>query len=335
MFVSPVQEGTVPVFLLRAVMPGLGPVFPGAIPWNPLFLTIMVIAALVVLLVAVLVGIVVLRSRNQPPDRIPDQDFGNRRLEIGWTVAPTAIVIGVFGLTLWSMTTGPRPDTDVPPGQQPDIEVIGHQWWWEIRYPGAGVVTANVLRLPVGRPILVTLQSADVQHNFWVPELGQKMDMYPGKVNHTWLEADQPGVYQGVCAEFCGTQHAWMRILAVALPEAEFDAWLLEQQTPAPQPTEPLAQQGLQVYQQRTCGSCHFIAGLPGAPPAGATQAAPDLTHFASRPTISAGVLENTPENLALYLENPQAVKPGIFMPNFRLTDDEIAALVAYLETLE
>ena len=299
-----------------------------AIPLDPLFTFIMVLAVAIVLLVGVLLGYSLTR-RRRPAAAVPDQDHGNRRLEILWTVAPALLVAFVFGLTFYTMRTTPTPDTGLPAGMQPDIEVIGRQWWWEIRYPQAGVVTANVLHLPVGKRVLVTLTSDLVQHDFWVPELGQKMDMYPNKINYIWLEAKAPGLYHGACAEFCGLQHAWMRILAVAQPQAEFDAWLAQQAAPPPPPTAPLAQQGQTIYRQHTCGSCHFIAGTEST-----GQAGPNLTHFGSRPTISAGVLDNTPENLAHYLRDPQAVKPGIYMPNFRLSEDEVQALVAYLESL-
>jgi cytochrome c oxidase subunit 2 len=319
-----------PAIAASTVLPVVALSEPYGIPWTPLFIFIMVVAVVIVLLVAGVLAYIVARFRAQPGAGVPRQDFGNRRLEIGWTVAPALLVSSVFALTVYVMSSTPTPGAGIPEGSQPDIEVIGHQWWWEIRYPQAGVVTANVMHLPVGRPLLVTLHSDDVQHDFWVPELGQKMDMYPGRTNHIWLEAREPGFYQGACAEFCGMQHAWMRILAVAQPQAEFDAWLAAQRAvPAPL-VAPLAQQGQFVFQGRTCGSCHAIAGTPFT-----GQAGPNLTRFGSRPTISAGVLVNTPENLARYLRDPQAVKPGIFMPNFRLTEEEIAALVAYLGSLQ
>ena len=157
-------------------------------------------------------------------------------------------MIVVFALTFAAMRGPLTPGAGVPTGSQPEIQVIGHQWWWEIRYPQAGVVTANVLHLPVGRPVLVTLEASGVQHDFWVPELGQKMDMYPGKVNYIWLEANAPGQYQGACAEFCGVQHAWMRILAVAQPPAEFDAWLAAQRAAPAASAAPLAQRGQTIF---------------------------------------------------------------------------------------
>lgn len=306
----------------------LGPLaILATIPFTPLFTTIMVLALAAVVLVAGLVAFSLLRARHRG-EGLPQQDFGNRRLEIGWTAAPAILLAVVFGLTVRQMLTTPTPGTDLPGDRQPDIVVVGHQWWWEVRYPQLGIVTANVVHLPVGRRTLVQLTSDDVQHDFWVPQLGQKMDMYPGKTNYLWLEATEPGLFRGVCAEFCGAQHAWMRILAVAEPEAEFDQWMRDQRTPPDPPDSPLAERGRAIYVTRNCGSCHTIAGVSTG------KAGPDLTHFGDRPTISAGVLVNTPEHLARYLENPQAIKPGIYMPNFRLTTEEIAALVAYLEGL-
>lgn len=299
-----------------------------SIPWSPLFIFIMVVAVAISLLVAGLVAYSVRRFRARLGGGVPRQDFGNRNLEIAWTAAPAALVIFVFGWTFLTMRTTPTPGSDLPDGRRPDIVAVGQRWWWSFHYPESGVTVANEIHIPAGRRVLVQLTSDEVQHNFWIPELGQKMDMYPGKTNYLWLEAKEPGIYHGVCAEYCGTQHAWMRLIAVAQPEAEYAAWVRDQQT-APLPvTEPLPQLGRAIYIARNCGSCHAIATVSEG------QAGPNLTHFGSRLTISAGVLTNTPENLAIYLRNPQAVKPGIFMPNFRLSEEEIAALVAYLESL-
>lgn len=300
------------------------------IPFSDLFVIIMVIAAGVVVLVAGLLAYIVVRYRRRAGQGVPQQVFGNRNLEITWTVLPALVVVAVFGYTLYTMRSQPTPGAGIPDGRTPDVVAIGHQWWWEFRYPQLGIVTANELHLPVGQQVLVELRAEDVQHDFWIPELGQKMDMYPGKVNHLWLEAGAPGDYQGACAEFCGVQHAWMRILAVAQPQAEFEAWVLEQRTPAEPPAAELAELGRSVFGRYPCGSCHAIAGTRWSGNAG-----PDLTHFGSRQIISAGVLENTPENLYRYLKNPQEFKPGMYMPNFRLTDLEARALTAYLESLK
>jgi cytochrome c oxidase subunit 2 len=298
------------------------------IPFNGLFTFLMIAAIAVAVMVAVLLGFALLRARDQRD--LPNPVFGNRRVEITWTVLPALTVVFIFGFMFYEMRTTPTPGTGDPNGQQPDVEVIGHQWWWEFRYPKAGdVATANELHLPVGSEALVTLTSVDVQHDFWVPQLGQKMDLYPNKTNYIWLDTSKPGLYLGACAEYCGLQHAWMRIRVVVQPQAEYDAWLAQLRA-APAPQGDLAARGQQVFDQSTCGSCHSIAGT-----AYNGRAAPALTNFGSRATISAGVLTNTPENLARYLRDPQAVKPGVLMPNFQLGDADIEALVAYLEGLK
>jgi cytochrome c oxidase subunit 2 len=306
------------------------------IPFNSLFTFLMVGAFLVSILIALLVVAILLRARRQTG--MPRQEQGNTRLEVAWTVVPALVVFFIFGFMLYEMRRGPTPGKDIPQGQQPDIEVIGHQWWWEFRYPKqGGVITANELHLPEGRRVLVSLTSADVQHDFWVPELGQKMDLYPGKYNYLYLEASPPQTYLGVCAEYCGTQHAWMRIRVVVQPQADFDAWAAQLRA-APAPQGDQATRGAQLFEQYACGSCHMIAGTPhrgSTDPESDQIAAPPLTNFATRQTISAGVVPNTPEHLADYLRDPQAVKPGVLMPNFRLGDDEIAALVAYLTSLK
>ena len=309
----------------------LTPLAVPRIPFDGPFVYLMVSAVAVALLVAGLLTASLLRSRRQQDVAVPPQVHGHRNLEIGWTAVPALVVAILFLFTFVAMRRGPTPGTGVPAGQQPDIEVIGHQWWWEIRYPKhGGVTTANEVHLPVGSRLLVQLNSADVQHDFWVPELGQKMDMYPNKTNYLWLEAREPGTYLGVCAEFCGTQHAWMRIRAIAQPPAEFDGWVATQRDSAQPAGGDQAAQGKQLFARYACGNCHAIAGSEFS-----GQAAPALTNFSGRQTIAAGVLENTPDNLARYLRNPHAVKPGNHMPNFRLSEAEVQALVAYLEGLK
>lgn len=306
------------------------------IPFNALFTFLMVGAFLVAILIAVLVTMALLRARRQTT--MPFQDPGNTRLEMTWTIIPAFVVIFIFGFMFYEMRRGPTPGTGLPAGQQPDVVAIGHQWWWEFRYPKLGdVATANELHIPTGQRMLVALTSDDVQHDFWVPELGQKMDLYPGKMNYLYLEPGEARTYLGVCAEYCGTQHAWMRIRVVAQPQAEFDAWAAQLRA-APAPVGDQATRGAQLFTQYACGSCHMIAGTEhrgSTDPASTRIGAPPLTNFATRQTISAGVLTNTPEHLAQYLRDPQAVKPGVLMPNFRLSDDEVAALVAYLSGMK
>jgi cytochrome c oxidase subunit 2 len=217
--------------------------------------------------------------------------------------------------------------SDPTPDRPPDLTVIGHQWWWEARYPD-GTVAANEIHIPVQSNLLLNVESADVIHDFWVPQLGRKMDMIPGHPNMIWIRANAPGDYLGTCAEYCGAEHAWMRILVVAQTTADYKNWLARQRRPAPSPATDLERRGLQVFRDKTCVSCHEIKGVNPE-----TSVAPDLTHFASRATLGSGVQENNPDTLRLWLEDPQLVKPDCHMPSFHLEKDEVSALTAYLET--
>ena len=220
--------------------------------------------------------------------------------------------------------------SDPPPPPNPDIVVVGHQWWWEARYTESGAIVANEIHIPAGKPLAVKLDAADVLHEFWVPELSRKMTTVPGHPNHIWIQADKPGTYLGFCSEFCGTQHAWMHFLIVAEPQEEFRKWEQAQLAAAPSPSSDNAQKGLALFQQMSCVNCHAIKGT-----AAAAQVGPDLTHFASRKQIGAGIVENTPENLRRWLRDPQQVKVGIKMPNFKFTDQQFTEVADYIETLK
>jgi cytochrome c oxidase subunit 2 len=212
------------------------------------------------------------------------------------------------------------------------VIVTGHQWWWEVEYPSAGVVTANELHLPVGRKVHLQIESADVIHDFWVPALSRKIDMVPGRENHLFFEVERTGRYDGVCAEFCGSQHGWMRFDVFVHEPTDFEAWLAGQAKSAKAPSRDPARAGLEIYLRETCDRCHTLRGAPtDAPP---IDIGPDLTHFASRRLLGAGVLENDRDNLYEWLKNPQAIKEGCHMPNFQLSDDDAAALAAYLSGL-
>jgi cytochrome c oxidase subunit 2 len=210
----------------------------------------------------------------------------------------------------------------------PRLYVIGHQWWWEYAYPDLGVITANELHVPVGVGLAIDLESRDVIHSFFVPHFGLMRDAVPGKTNHLSLSVDRAGTFDGVCTQFCGAQHAWMRQRITAEPRDQFDAWVAQQRQPASASGAP----GQQVFLQNTCVSCHAIRGLP-AP----AQVGPDLTHFGSRSTLGAGVLDNTPANLRSWIRNPHSIKPGVLMPAFgaSLSDQDLDALVDYLESLK
>ena len=263
------------------------------------------------------------RGRDGEPD--PKQIADNKIVEITWTVIPFLIVLFLFALTLRAMSL-----VDPPPAPSPDLVVTGHQFWWQADYPASGVVTANEIHIPAGKPLSVRLDSKDVLHEFWVPKLTRKMTNVPGQPNHIWLQADKPGVYIGQCSEFCGTQHAWMRILLVAEEPSRFEQWQQDQLRPSQAPTSEAAAKGRALFQTSTCINCHAIHGEAGAD----SRVAPDLTHVASRKQLAAGILENTPENMRLWLKSPQHIKPGALMPDFYLTDEQLDQLVEYLETL-
>ena len=306
------------------------PISPQARAIEHLFNVTLVVMAAIFVLVLGLVLYVWFRFRRRPGEgnqEPPYQDFGRPRLEIIWTVVPTLIVIGLFILTIQTIRVA---DPWVPQDTEPDLTVIGHQWWWEIRYPKLGIVTANEIHIPVDQKLLLRLESADVIHSFWVPELGRKLDMTPGHPTQMWIQADTAGTYRGECSEFCGVEHAWMHFLLVVQPPAEYTAWVQRQLLASTAPSAPDAQRGAKLFQGLTCVSCHAINGTVAR-----ARVGPDLTHVASRQMIGAGVLTNTPAHVARWLENPQTVKPGCYMPNLRLTTSEVQALTAYLETLK
>ena len=292
---------------------------------SDLFKVVLIICAVILLIVASMIGISLICFRHRPGTVEPRPFFGNRKLEIIWTVGPTLIVICLFALTARGMR-----QSDPPANQEPDLIVIGHQWWWEIRYPGTGVTTANEIHIPVGRRFLVRLESADVIHDFWVPALARKIQLIPGQTNHIWLAADAVGTYGGECAEYCGAQHAWMRFSVIAESPAAFDAWLREQEKSAAIPASDSTQNGLKIFQTLTCINCHSIRGVSVA-----ANAAPDLTHLAGRQILGAGVLSNTETNLFSWLKDPQTFKPGCYMPNLKLTDAQVGALTCYLGSLK
>jgi cytochrome c oxidase subunit 2 len=267
----------------------------------------------------------ILRFRGREGELDPRQFAGSERVEIIWTVVPFLIVVFLFVLTLRGMNRA-----DPPPAPSPDLVVTGHQFWWEANYPASGVVTANEIHIPAGKPLSVRLDSKDVLHEFWVPELARKMSTVPGQPNHIWLQADKPGLYIGQCSEFCGTQHAWMRILVVAEEPSKFEEWQRAQLQPGQATSNDAAAKGLALFQTSTCIDCHAIRGVAGAD----ARVAPDLTHVASRKQLAAGILENTPANMRLWLKNPQHIKPGALMPDFNFTDQELDELRDYLETL-
>lgn len=257
-------------------------------------------------------------SRHEPGEpAVRDQ---NRALEIAWTAAPALILVVIFVLMLGTV----REINGAGVEAAMRIRAIGHQWWWEFDY--SGTVSANELHIPVDTPIDLELRSDDVIHSFWVPGLGPKTDMVPGTTNRLRLFTRSPGTYDGQCAEFCGIEHAWMRIRVIAQPRADFDAWLSSQA--APRTAD--ANGGERIFLANICVSCHTIRGTAAAGTAG-----PDLTHVGSRETIGAGVLANDVANMRDWLADPQRVKPGVLMPRVPLSEPELNALAQYMVSLK
>jgi cytochrome c oxidase subunit 2 len=300
-----------------------------------LIITLFSIAAVVFVIVEGLLIYATIRfSRKSLPGEA-SQTEGNRPLEIGWTLAPAIVLAFVFVFTLptlRSIAYQPASYVSATTGQvaQPiTVKAIGHQWWWEFDYPGLGIVTADVLHVPVGAVVNVDVESVDVIHSFWIPQIVQKIDAVPGHSNKIWFQANTIGVYDGQCAEFCGTEHADMRLKVVVESENDFNNWVALQTAPLPKLTGAAAQ-GEQVFLNGACVGCHTIDGTKAAGTVG-----PNLTHFGSREYFAGAILQNTPENVARWLENPQAVKPGNDMPNLHLSQEQITQLVAFLESLK
>jgi cytochrome c oxidase subunit 2 len=284
------------------------------------------IAASVILVISALVlaAIYHRRAPGETHRRAPD---GLSWIYVGGIALPGVILIGV---TVYSLVV--LAQVAKPPGKPMTVQIIGHRWWWEIRYPGGSpgdlVTTANEIHIPIGLPVRVDLSTTDVIHSFWIPQLAGKTDLIPGQRNIAWIEANRPGIYWGQCGEYCGLQHAHMMMWLVAEPPAQFARWLQAQRLPASDPTAAAAVNGRQVF-TRSCALCHTIRGTDAGGVLG-----PDLTHLASRRTIAAGTLPNTPGHLSGWIGNPQALKPGVAMPVVPLSSDELHAVVSYLHGL-
>ncbi len=304
------------------VVPVFNPASPEAQVIMDLTKVVMIICGVILAIVTGLITWCLLRYRARADAPEPAQTVGNKSIEITWTVIPLLIVICLFVLTARAMN---RTDP-VTKNRRPDLTVIGHQWWWEARYP-SGAVAANEIHIPAGKQLLLQVESTDVIHDFWVPQLARKIDMVPGHPNQIWLSAASPGTYQGECAEYCGTQHAWMRFLVIAHPAEQFAEWEKRQLQPMRTPSEAAAVRGGKDFQNLTCANCHAIGGTQAKAAFG-----PDLTHLNERQTLGAGVAQNTASELARWLKNPQLIKPGTLMPNLQLNDAQVTDLVVYLK---
>lgn len=266
-----------------------------------------------------------------PPDLSPlarPEPAARRNIVLALGLSTALLFVLIFADVLTDRALARMPLKDAI-----HVEIIGHDWWWELRYtgenPSRNFTTANEMHVPVGRPVIATLRSGDVIHSFWVPNLHGKKDLIPGRTALIRFRADQPGTYRGQCAEFCGIEHALMALPVIAEPPDRYDAWADAQRRPAPEPANELQQRGRHVFLQRTCAMCHAIQGTTANAVFG-----PDLTHLASRQTLAAGSLPNTRGHLAGWILDPQGTKPGANMPASPLEPDEMKALLAYLETL-
>lgn len=287
-----------------------------------------------------LLGYVILRFRDDGTGRNPEQIHGNTQLEVGWTLIPVALVIVMIVPTVRTIFEL----ADAAPEGAVEVRVVGKRWWWEFEYPAEGIVTANELHIPAGEPVSLALESDSVIHSFWIPMFGGKRDTVPGRINRMWFtvtdlepKPGEPIRVLGECAEYCGESHALMRFDVIVHTPEDYRAWVEKMKSPAYGMAADVKAAGEAAFTDGGCIGCHALTGLEGA----TAKRGPDLTYFGNRPRLAAGTLENTPENLAKWLRDPDSVKPGtegrfdgMNIP-VELTEDQIQALVAYLQALE
>src|SRR5246127_3871683 len=293
---------------------------------------VLVITGIIFVVVFALLAYSVIKFRGRATDagREPAQVYGSTQIELAWTIIPILIVVVLFLATARVI----HAIQDVPkPAEAVEVTAIGHQFWWEFRYPGLGIVTANELHVPVSdpshpTPTFLKLLSADTDHSFWIAQLAGKTDLITNRANETWLDPHETGLFLGQCAQYCGTQHAKMLLRVYVDSPEDFERWVREQRKPAKEDEKEAA--GRRVFERTTCLNCHAISGTNGNGRFG-----PDLTHLMSRRTIASGAAENNSQNLRLWIQNPDAIKPGSLMPAMKLSDAELDALVSYLETLQ
>jgi cytochrome c oxidase subunit 2 len=307
---------------------------PISTPARSIFeLSILVLAIAAIIFVAVFgllaYSVVKFRQRTVDDGREPPQVYGSTQIEMAWTIIPILIVLALFLATA-------RVIAEIQNAEEPhnavEITVVGHQYWWEIRYPRLNVVTANEIHLPISdpahpTPTFLTLLSADTVHSFWVPRLAGKTDLIPNHPNRMWIDPHETGVYLGQCAQYCGIQHAKMLLRVYVQTRAEFDQWIQEQSRSATM-TDAVSR-GRVVFATSPCLDCHNVTGI-----AGNGQFGPDLTHLMSRATIASGAAVNNPEHLRRWIRDPNSIKPGSTMPALQLSDKQLDDVTAYLETL-
>ena len=279
------------------------------------------ICTAVFVMVMILLAVAILRRPREPPEKSP---VGHRFIICCGIVAPAVILLALLIVSVKAQVALTMPETRLT------VRVVGHMWWWEVQYPDEQILTANEIHIPVGEPVRVELVSADVIHSLWVPNLQGKMDLLPDKTNVTWLSADRAGIFRGVCAEYCGVQHAMMGLVVVALPRNEFDDWIAARRNPSIVEETETIRRGREVFFESTCHNCHAVAGSPAVGVRG-----PDMTHMGSRLTIGAGLLPNNRGNLSGWISNPQSLKPGNLMPRTHIGSRDLHALIEFLESLK
>lgn len=307
---------------------------PAATPSQWIFslsMFVLVITLVIFLIVAGLLiyALIRYRHRNLETYNEPAQIYGSNQIELAWTVIPALIVVMLF---LTSARVILATENARKPVDAVDVVAVGHQFWWEYRYPKLGIVTANELHIPVSdpqhpTPTYLEMSSADVAHSFWVPRLAGKMDLIPNRVNTMWVDPATPGLYLGQCAQFCGVQHAKMLLRVYADTPAEFAAWAEKQKKPAVE--DPSVAEGREVFLHSACVNCHTVSGTMANGRFG-----PDLTHLASRDTIAAGAIENNADNMKKWIDDPASLKPGALMPPMHLNEHDLNAVTAYMMSL-
>lgn len=307
---------------------------PDSTPARSIYSLSMFVLALtagIFIVVGALIVYAAVRFRQRPDDdgSEPPQIFGSNQIELSWTIIPVLIVVVLFLATarmIFAIQDAPKPPAAI------DVTAIGHQYWWEYRYPSLHITTANELHIPVSssgsrRPTFLKLTSADVIHEWWVPRLAGKTDLVPNRVNELWVEPQETGLFLGQCGQFCGVQHGKMLLRVYVDTPEQFDAWVREQQKAGAQ--DARVADGRRVFETQACMNCHAIAGTSAH-----GQFGPDLTHLASRKTIASGAVENTPQNLENWIQDPDSIKPGSLMPAMHLTPEQVHAITEYLDTL-
>lgn len=308
---------------------------PASTPSHSIFSLSMFVLAItggIFVVVGGLIFYAAVRFRQRPDDdgSEPPQIFGSNQIELSWTIIPVLIVVVLFLATarmIFAIQDAPQPAAAL------EVTAIGHQFWWEFRYPALHITTANELHIPVSsaetpRPTFLKLTSADVIHSFWVPRLAGKVDLLPNRINELWMDPQTAGLYEGQCAQFCGVEHAKMLLRVYADTPDQFAAWVKREQQQGAQ--DPAVAAGRHEFESQSCVNCHTVGGTSAH-----GQFGPDLTHLASRKTIASGAAENTTENLERWIADPDQIKPGSLMPAMHLTPEQVREITAYLNTLQ